>query len=309
VGETGQGEIQMIIQTDNLQKRFGRHDALKGVNFRVPEGSAYALIGPNGAGKTTAIKLLMNIIAPSEGTATILGVDSRALGPGQFARIGYVSENQKIPGYMKVAEYLAYLRPFYPSWDIALEGEVLRQLRLPPDRKVANLSHGMRMKMALACALPFRPKLLILDEPFSGLDPLARDELIEGLLGQAGEMTIFISSQELSEIEAFVSDVGFLDDGKLLFQESIDALNARLRGVRVILDRAAIMPPGAPATWLDIQVAGNVLNFIDTQYDQGRLDARITALVAGVERVEIQPVPLRSMFKSLARATRDGRAV
>ena len=134
---------------------------------------------------------------------------------------------------MTVAEYLAYLRPFYPTWDRALEAEMLRQLHLPPDRKIEHLSHGMRMKMALACALSFRPKLLILDEPFSGLDPLARDEFIEGLLQQAGEMTIFISSHELSEIESFATHVGFLDDGRLLFQESVEALQrAPARGAR-----------------------------------------------------------------------------
>src|SRR6201999_598670 len=109
----------------------------------------------------------------------------------------------RMPGYMTVSGYLAYLRPYYPTWDRLLEREILGQLRLPPDRKIDHLSHGMRMKMGLACALPFRPKLLILDEPFSGMDPLARDEFIEGLLQQAGEMTIFVSSQELSEIESF----------------------------------------------------------------------------------------------------------
>src|SRR5581483_5950806 len=135
-------------------------------------------------------------------------------------QIGYVSENQKMPGRMTVAKYLAYLRPFYPTWDRALEADILGQLRLPPDRKIKDLSHGMRMKMALACALPFRPKLLVLDEPFSGLDPLVRDEFMEGLLQQAGEMTVLISSHELAEIEGVASHIAFLDRGTLLFQES-----------------------------------------------------------------------------------------
>ena len=297
----------MIIQTDNLHKQYRRHDALRGLNLSVPEGSAYALIGPNGAGKTTTIKLLMNIIAPSEGAATILGVDSRAMSPKQLAQIGYVSENQRIPGYMSVASYIDYLRPFYPTWDTKLEAEILAQLRLPPDRKIKHLSHGMRMKMALACALPFRPKLLILDEPFSGMDPLARDEFIEGLLQLAGEMTIFVSSHELSEIESFATDVGFLDDGKMLFQESLDTLNARLRSVRVVLDREAAVPRSVPESWLDLRAAGNVLSFVDTQYAEESLNARVAALLSGVLRIEVEPVALRSMFTTLARATRDGR--
>jgi len=299
----------MMIQTENLHKRYTRHEALRGLNLSVSEGSVYALIGPNGAGKTTTIKLLMNIITPSGGTAMILGEDTRRISPKQLAQIGYVSENQKMPGYMSVSDYIAYLRPFYPTWDRALETEILAQLRLPPDRKIGHLSHGMRMKMALACALPFRPKLLILDEPFSGMDPLARDEFIEGLLRQAGEMTIFVSSHELSEIESFATEVGFLDDGKMLFQESLDDLNARLRGVRIILDREAVVPRQAPTNWLDLKVAGNVLSFVDTQFAEDHLNAHITALFAGVQRIETQPLALRAMFTALARATRDGRNV
>src|SRR5258708_6769920 len=232
----------MIIETDNVWKKYGRFDALQGLSIAVPEGSAFALIGPNGAGKTTTIQLLMNFIAPSRGTASIMGVDSRSLSLKQLAQIGYVSENQDIPGSMTVAEYLAYLRPFYPTWDKALEAELLGQLRLPAERKIENLSHGMRMKMRLACALPFRPKLLILDEPFSGLDPLVRDEFMEGLLRQAGEMTVLISSHELGEIDGVATHVAFLDEGKLLFGESMDDLVARFREVRVTLEREAHAP-------------------------------------------------------------------
>lgn len=297
----------MIIHTENLHKSYTRHEALRGLNLSVSEGSAYALIGPNGAGKTTTIRLLMNIIAPSEGTAAILGVDSRRISPRELAQIGYVSENQKMPGYMSVSSYIAYLRPFYTTWDRALEAEILAQLRLPPDRKIGHLSHGMRMKMALACALPFRPRLLILDEPFSGMDPLARDEFIEGLLRQAGEMTIFVSSHELSEIESFATEVGFLDDGKMLFQESLDDLNARLRSVRIVLDREAALPGQPPANWLDLKAVGNVLSFVDMQFSED-LNARIGALIPGIVRIEVQPLALRPMFTALARATREGRS-
>src|ERR1700690_886210 len=125
-----------MIQVQNLWKRFGRglngNDALRGLSFTVPEGSAYALIGANGAGKTTTIKVLMNIITATRGSATVMGVDCRRLSPRELAQIGYVSENQDMPGALTVAEYLDYLRPFYPNWDRALEDSIRRQLRLPP---------------------------------------------------------------------------------------------------------------------------------------------------------------------------------
>src|SRR6266566_7845961 len=114
------GESQMI-RVENLWKNFGRFDALRGLSFEVPEGSAFALIGANGAGKATTIKVLMNILEPSRGSIEVLGIDSRRLSPRELAQIGYVSENQEMPSRMSVGEYVAYLRPFYPTWDRALE--------------------------------------------------------------------------------------------------------------------------------------------------------------------------------------------
>ena len=298
----------MIIETDNVWKKYGRFDALQGLSLAVPEGSAFALIGANGAGKTTTIKTLMNIIAPSRGSATILGVDSRRISPRELAQIGYVSESQDMPGRMTVAGYIDYLRPFYPTWDRQLETEILGQMRLPPDRRIKDLSHGMRLKLALACALPFRPKLLVLDEPLGGLDPLVRDEFMEGLLRQAGEMTIFISSHELTEIEGVATHVAFLDRGRLLFQESMSDLTDRLRDVRVTLDREAHAPAQAPQDWLDIRTSGNVLSFVDTRYCEESLAARVNAVVGSVRNIDAQPIALRSIFTTLARATRDGSA-
>ncbi|HZQ40553.1 MAG TPA: ABC transporter ATP-binding protein [Rhizomicrobium sp.] len=296
----------MMIEVDDIWKSYGRFDALQGLSFAVPQGSAFALIGANGAGKSTTIKCLMNIIAPSRGAATILGVDSRKISPRELAQIGYVSENQKMPGRMTVAGYLDYLRGFYPTWDRKLEAEILDQFLLPPDRQIKNLSHGMRMKMALACALCFRPKLLVLDEPFSGLDPLVRDEFMEGLLQQAGETTILISSHELSEIEGVASHIAFLDRGTLLFQESMTELMERLREVHVALDREARVPERAPAEWLDIRAAGNVLRFVDTAYAQDRLAAKVMAAFGGVRGIEARPMGLRAIFTTLARASRNG---
>src|SRR3979490_144543 len=153
----------MIVEVYDLWRRYGRFDALEGLSFGITDGSAFALVGPNGAGKTTTIKILMNLLEPSRGKATILGVDSRLISPRELADIGYVSENQEMPGRLTVGQYLDYLRPFYPRWERALEMAMRRDLQLPPTRKIRALSHGMRIKMALACALPARPRLLILD--------------------------------------------------------------------------------------------------------------------------------------------------
>jgi ABC-2 type transport system ATP-binding protein len=298
----------MTIEVENLHKAFGRHEALRDLSLTVPEGSAYALIGANGAGKTTTIKTVMNIIRPTRGTTRILGVESRALGVAQLQRIGYVSENQDLPARMTVAQYLDYLRPFYPQWDRELERSILKELRLPPQRRIGDLSHGMRMKMALTCALPFRPRVLILDEPFSGLDPLVRDEFMERLLQQAGDMTILISSHELSEIEGVTTHVGFIDKGRLLFQESMAELSERFRQVRITLDSPSAVPAPAPESWLQPTMAGNVLSFVDCRFTHAHLAEGIATRLKGVKNIDVQPLALREIFTTLARELRGGSA-
>jgi len=297
-----------MIRITDLHKKFGRFEALRGLNFEVPEGSAFALIGANGAGKTTTIKVLMNILEPSHGTVEVLGVDSRKLSPRELAQIGYVSENQEMPSRLTVEEYIAYLRPFYATWDRELEQTISKQLRLPLERRIGDLSHGMRMKMALLCALPYRPKLLVLDEPFSGLDPLVRDEFMEGLLNQAGEMTVLLSSHELGEIDGVATHVAFLDEGKLLFQESMGELMGRFRVVHVTLEQAAMAPSEAPKEWLQMRAMGNVLTFVDTRFDPKTLSEQIRSQIAGVKETAWQPMALRNVFTTLARAARDGQA-
>jgi len=164
----------------------------------------------------------------------------------------------------------------------------------------------MRMKMALMCALPYRPKLLVLDEPFSGLDPLVRDEFMEELLGQAGEMTILISSHELGEIDGVATHVAFLDGGKLLFQESMSDLTGRFREVHVTLETEAARPDPVPKEWMQVRAIGNVLTFVDTCFDENGINARICSRIEGVRGIDAQPMALRSIFTTLARSARDG---
>jgi ABC-2 type transport system ATP-binding protein len=234
----------MILQTHDLWKSYGRFDAVQGVDIAVPEGSIFALIGASGAGKTTLIKLVMNILTPTRGNATILGVDSRAIGPRVLQNVGYVSENQELPGRLRVRECFDYLRHYYPRWDRELESALREQLRLPAERRIIHLSHGMRLKMALACALAFRPRLLVLDEPFSGLDALVRDEVAAGFLQQATGLTVLISSHELAELERIATHVAFLHAGRLLFQGTMSALRGHGRALGAITS-AEDAPQGA----------------------------------------------------------------
>lgn len=292
-----------MIDIRNLWKTFRHHDAVKGISFSISEGSAYALIGANGAGKTTTIKILMNILEPSNGSANVLGVDSRHLSARELNQIGYVSENQEFPERLTVDEYFNYLRPLYNEWDRTLEAGLRSQLRLPAQRKIGALSHGMRMKMALASALPFRPRLLILDEPFSGLDPLIRDEFMDGVVAQAGDLTILISSHELGEIEGFATHVAFMDDGTLVFDEAMEDLMFRFRKVRITLDHPAETPVQTPADWINFNCSGNTLEFVDTRFS-GDVRERVQQYFRGIQRIDTDPLTLRSIFTTLARFAR-----
>jgi len=291
-----------VCATD-LVKRFRNVVVLDGLNLTVPEGSVFGLAGPNGAGKTTTIKILMNILQPTSGRAELLGIDSCALGPEGLAQIGYVSENQELPEWMTVQYLLAYLKPFYPTWDDARAAQLIRQFDLPLDRQLRHLSRGMRMKAALAASLAYRPRLLVMDEPFSGLDPLVREDLIDGLLESAGETTILISSHDLGEIESFASHIGYLDRGRLQLSEEMTSLTARFREVEVMVDSPPLLPLDRPwpAHWLRPETAPALVRFVETHFDSERTPAEIRGLFGDVRNISAHPMPLRAIFLTLAR--------
>jgi ABC-2 type transport system ATP-binding protein len=293
------------IHTEALSKRFGHTDAVERMNLDVPEGAIFALVGPNGSGKTTTIKLLMNILRPTAGWAQVLGTDSGSLTGRAFEHIGYVSENQEMPEWMTVAELLAYCRGLYSHWDQQLERQLVRQLDLPFERKLKQLSRGMKMKAAFASSLAYRPSMIVLDEPFSGLDPLVRDELIEGLLERAPESTIFISSHDLAEIESFASHVGYLEQGRLLFSEEMSALNGRFREVIVTLDSPSHLPQNIPAAWLQVQAADCVIRFVHSDF-KGEITRReLAERFPAVRDIAFDPMSLRSIFLAVAKSRRD----
>ncbi|HMF89556.1 MAG TPA: ABC transporter ATP-binding protein [Candidatus Angelobacter sp.] len=293
--------MSSAIRFENLTKRFRRVTALNQLGLNVPEGAIYALVGPNGAGKTTAIKILMNIFRATGGHAEVLNVDSRSLAGKALNVIGYVSENQELPAWMRVEAFLDYLRPFYPGWDRDLEKELVKQFDLPLNRKLRELSRGMRMKAALAGSLAYHPRLIVLDEPFGGLDPLVRDELIEGMLERAAEATVFISSHDLAEIENFASHVGYLDQGSLLFSEEMTVLSDRFREVELTLATPATLPQKLPATWMQAKASATAVQFIESRFDQQRTSAEIRQVFGEPRNIEFTPMSLRSIFLAMAR--------
>ncbi len=295
-----------VIQTHDLTRRYGATEAVHALNLAVPAGSICALLGPNGAGKTTTLKLLMNLLRPTSGRAEVLGVDSARLGEREFAQIGYVSENQQLPLWMTVQQLLDYCRPFYPSWDRALEKQLLAQFQLPADRRLQQLSRGMLMKAALLASLAYRPRLLVLDEPFSGLDPLVRDEFVHGLLevSARGDWTVLISSHDIDDVERLVDRIAFIGTGRLRLNEPTEELQGRFRRVEVTGGNGGA-DTRAGAGELEWARSGQLTRFIATAYAGETTERDWRGRFPGAT-FSIQPMSLREIFVTLARRPADG---
>jgi len=293
------------VQFDQVSRHFGGVRALSLASFTVMPGSITALLGPNGVGKSTILKICANLLRPTTGEARVLGRKSTALSPDDFRRIGYVAEGMDLPLWMTVEAFLGWCRPLYPAWDRALEKKLLTEFALPMGRKLKHLSRGERMKAALVSALSYRPELLLLDEPFSGLDPLVRDQFLGGILELAGQegWSVLISSHDLAEIDTLTDQVLFLQQGKIVLDEASESLIARHRRVRLILPEESAALPRLPGNWVNASRSGRVLQFIDMSVkpDLGEV---VRHHFPQAEGIEISPMTLRDIFISIARATK-----
>ncbi len=296
-----------IIQTESLSRRYGRTEAVHDLTLSVPEGAVFAFVGPNGAGKTTTIKTVMNILEPSSGRATVLGTDSRRLGPAEFRQIGYVSENQDMPGWMTISQLLDYCAPFYPTWDAAFAEDLRRRLDLPLGRKLKDFSRGMRMKAALLSSLAYRPKLLVLDEPFAGLDALVRDEFIQGILelAEQSQWSVFISSHDIDEVERLADWIGVINEGRLYLAEPVASLIGRFRQIEATFEGDAVLPRPLPEHWLSAEAAGHTLRVVDAKAGEPGGEEQVRQALGGVARVDVSPMPLKAIFMALARTFRS----
>jgi ABC-2 type transport system ATP-binding protein len=298
--------MNSAIEAHELVCRFGGNTAVDSLSLSVPEGSIYAFLGPNGAGKTTTIKMLMNIIRPTGGSAGVLGVDSTRLGPREFEQIGYVSENQKMPDWMTVQELIDFCRPMYPSWDPAFCAKLLAGFDLPLDRRLRSLSRGMRMKASLLTSLAYHPRLLVMDEPFTGLDPLVRDEVIRGLLELTGQekWTIFISSHDIDEVERLADWVGVINAGKVHLAESAASLQQRFRTIECVVPKGCRLPAAISKAWLIVEMNEHSVQFVDSAYESGLSEARIAEVFPGSTDVTVSEMSLKDIFLALARTFR-----
>lgn len=296
----------MSIQFDSLTKHYrAGAEAVRDLTLDIPPGSVFALMGRNGAGKTTTIHLLMDLLIPTRGEARIFGVPSPKLGPEHRQRIGYVSENQKLPDWMRVDQFLKFLKPMYPAWDDTLTAKLVKLFALPMGQRLDRLSRGQRMKAAFLGALCYRPDVLVLDEPFSGLDSVMRQDLLDALiefLGE-GERTVLLSSHDLGEVERLADTIGVLNQGRIGLHGPIDELLTSAREVSFLT--SAPLPPGPlPRDWWNVTVSPHGITFTAAGVtDEAALTSEVLARWPDAERLALRAPGLSRFYIDYLRHT------
>jgi ABC-2 type transport system ATP-binding protein len=299
------------IDVSNLSYAYGRVAALRDVTFSVPEGALYALLGPNGSGKTTLLQILMGLRRAKSGDLSIGGTSSGALAMRDRARIGYVAEGQRLPGWMRLEQLEAYLAPLYDTWDKQLADMLRERFDLDPTRKIRALSRGEQMKAAVLCALAPRPRVLIMDEPFTGMDALVKDELARGLLESAGDQgwSVLLCSHDIGELETLADWVGFLDRGTMRLSEPMDHLRDRFMRVDATFPEGAAQVESLPADWMNVERAGTRVAFVVARTEDDFIQRTILPRLGAGARIDVRPATLRETFVALAKYSIDTRLV
>ncbi|MEX2184607.1 MAG: ABC transporter ATP-binding protein [Chloroflexota bacterium] len=285
-----------VITTQALSKRYGRRRGLDGLDMEVLRGEVYGFLGPNGAGKTTAIRILLDLIRPTSGRATVLGLDPRVGGPALRRRVGYLPGDFVVGGGQSASQLLTHLGHLRGGVPAARIQALADRLDLDLSVRIASLSKGNRQKVAVVQAFMHEPELLILDEPTSGLDPILQQRFLDLVRdARAAGQTVFMSSHVLSEVQRCADRVGIVRDGRLVVVEGVDSLRRRaVRRVEAHFDEA---PPATAFSdldgVLDLTIEGPVLHCRLA----GRADALIKAVARyGVASVTIEEPDLEELF-------------
>ena len=277
-----------VIRTRCLSRYFGAKPAVYDLNLEVPRGCVFAYLGRNGSGKTTTIRMLLGLLSPTRGESSILGHDSRALPPEVRARIGYLTEEHQLYGWMTVRQCSEFQSPFYPSWNEKIFRGVIGHFNLQPAARVKDLSRGERAGLCLGLTLAPEPELLILDDPALGLDPVAHRSLIESMiyLTRREDRTIFFSSHQLADVERVADYIAVLDRSVLRVCCSLETFRNSVRQVRLRFPSTPPPVPKIPGLLQAIRAKGE-LRLTCVHYDAATEQA-----LRALGPAQLEPVPL-----------------
>jgi ABC-2 type transport system ATP-binding protein len=234
-----------VVAIDGLTRRFGAKVALDDVTLAVPRGCVFGLVGANGAGKTTLIKHVLGLLKAASGSVRVFGRDPVTDPVEVLSRVGYLSEENDLPGWMRIDELMRYTQAFYPNWDGAYAEELRRTFELDPAARIKHLSKGQRARAGLLAALAYRPELLVLDEPSSGLDPIVRRDILVAIIRTIADegRTVLFSSHLLHEVERVADSVAMINQGRIVFSAALEDVKDTHRCVTLRFSQPQAQPP------------------------------------------------------------------
>jgi len=248
------------IRAIAVTKRYGKLTALDSLDLAVPDGSIYLLAGQNGAGKSTALRHILHLEEPDAGTITVLGYDILRDAARARAEVGYVADGELSPyGWLRVGALIAHHASYFPTWDAAYAARLIAELQIDLTPRVRTLSRGQARRVAFVLALAHRPKLLLLDEPTDGLDPVVRERVLHLLAGHAAEWptTMLVSTHLVQEVERLADHVGIIKQGRLIGQMPRDYLRGTLNRFRFVAAESWRVPNEAPVVLVERSESGH----------------------------------------------------
>jgi ABC-2 type transport system ATP-binding protein len=215
-----------IIDIRNLSRHFGNKAALHDVTLQIPRGKVFGVVGENGAGKTTLIKHILGLLKAKQGSVSVFGMNPVQQPRNVLSRIGYLSEQPDYPEWMTVTQFITYMAAFYKTWDHRYAAELLDMMSVDPAKKIGELSKGQQARVGLCVAQAHRPELLLLDEPSSGLDPVARNEILSAVIRAVSNegRSVLLSSHLLDEVERVSDHLVLFSEGRVLLSEPMEAV-------------------------------------------------------------------------------------
>lgn len=299
------------VHVESLSRAFRGKQALSDVTMRVPTGSVFGLVGLNGAGKTTLIRHIIGSIRPLHGHVSVLGHDPTVQPEKLLARVGYMTEEDSLPSWMKVSDLLHFCRAVYPTWSDDYAAELCDMFSLSPSTSLKSLSKGGRARAALLAAIGHRPELLILDEPSSGLDPIARADILEAIIRTTVEegRTVLFSSHLLDEIDRVCDHIALIHEGQLLETITADDLASRYSELIYRSETAAMQTPSIKGTFGAFQSdlgkqSSEVSLVLDHQIAEGETAESSIESPAGCwELINQRPASIHRWFAGRVRNT------
>ncbi len=285
-----------VIETDGLRKKFKKTDVLSGISLQMEQNQILALLGPNGVGKTTLIRILLDMLQSDGGQSYVFGLKSNKNGTAIRAQVGYVAERPRMIEWMSISQIMKFVQGFYATWDHSYALDLMKRLNLSPSSRIRQLSRGQEAKLALLLALAHRPKLIILDDALSGIDPAARKDIFSGLIShiETSETSIFMTTHSINEIEGFADQLAILKDGRILANESIEKLKQHFKKI-IVWHHNSLPKPLSNLKIHSTHEHQQYTVYITDCYEPAYRDEWVAA-----GNIEIVDMPLEEIYLSIA---------